>query len=205
MISNRSRSWAVALALVSASAPAWATSMLLTDVNTMSKTSDAIVRGKVKRLESRWSGDKMRIFTEVEVEVAESLKGEPAQTVKIRQPGGQVGDIAQVVSGLASFQEGEEVVVFLEKRGGQRFQVSGMAQGKFRVERSSDGKAAYAIPDGLGDAQLLDPVTRQPVKADRQTLELATLKTRIRTALSKDATTRDPKTVQPRAPTTKGQ
>src|SRR5262249_53345560 len=132
-----------ALAL-SVAAPAMATTMLAQDVAALTCSSDAVVRGKVKKVESRWTGDHRQMVTDVTIDVDEFIKGKGNKTVQITQPGGEVEGIGQKVSGLASFTPGEEVVVFLARQGSDRFMVTGMAQGKFRVERSSDNKAAFA-------------------------------------------------------------
>ena len=161
-------------------APALATSMLSTDVEGLTRSSDAVVRGEVRRVESRWNWDHTRIVTDVEISVVESLKGAPGATVVVTQPGGQVGDIGQRVSGLAVFSPREEVVVFLKRRTPTRFQVSGMAQGKFKVERASDGKSVLAVPSSTGDAQLLDPATRAPTASRLKPLELGVLRAQVR-------------------------
>jgi hypothetical protein len=160
---------------------AGATTLLRTDVAELSYASDAVVHGTVRRVESRWSGDRRRIVTDVEIEVTESLKGQAGGRVVVTQPGGKVGDIGQMVHGLASFTPGEEVVVFLEQRGKDAFRVSGMAQGKFQVKR--EGKTALAVPEPTGDSLLLDPVTRQPTTSAMKTVSLAELKAAVRTAL----------------------
>lgn len=179
---RRSPVWA-ALGLLGAQL-AGATALVREDLAHLSETSDAIVRGTVRRVESRWTSDHRRIVTDVEIQVAESLKGSSAQTLVVLQPGGVVGDIGQKVSGLASFARGEEVVVFLQQRGTDRFIVSGMAQGKFRVERSSDGTAAFAIPDSLGDALLVDPKTGQPTSKRTPILALDDLRRTVKAALA---------------------
>lgn len=165
--------------------PAGATTLLRTDVAELSSTSDTIVQGTVRRVQSRWSGDRRRIVTDVEIQVTDTLKGQPGGTVVVTQPGGRVGDIGQVVHGLASFSPGEEVVVFLDKRGASSFQVSGMAQGKFQVRRDADGKTVLAVPESTGDALLLDPATRQPTASAMKTVPLTELKASVRTALEK--------------------
>ena len=162
---------------------AGATTMLREEVTDLSRVSDVVVRGTVRRVESRWTQDRMRIVTEVEISVAETLKGKGGATVKILQPGGQVGDIVQKVSGLASFSQGEEVVVFLERRPGERYMVAGMAQGKFRVERSSDGTAAFAVPEPVGDALVLDPTSRAPTAERHRVLELEEMRRTVRATL----------------------
>lgn len=165
--------------------PAGATTLLRTDVAELSANSDTIVQGTVRRVQSRWSGDGRRIVTDVEIEVKDALKGQPGGTVLVTQPGGKVGDIGQVVHGLASFSPGEEVVVFLERRGRVSFRVSSMAQGKFNVRRGADGKTVLAVPEPTGDTLLLDPVTRQPTESAMKPMPLTELKASVRTALER--------------------
>ena len=168
-----------------------ATTMLRADLPELAQTSDAIVHGTVRRVESRWSGDGRRIITDVEIQVTEALKGQAGGTVLVTQPGGRVGDIGQRVSGLAAFTPGEEVVVFLERRGKQAFRVSGMVQGKYQVQRSEDGKSAMAVPEPTGDVLLLDRDSRQPTSSSLRSMSLPELKAAIRTALEqKQAPTR---------------
>jgi hypothetical protein len=168
-----------------------ATTMLRADLPELAQTSDAIVHGTVRRVESRWSGDGRRIITDVEIQVTEALKGQAGGTVLVTQPGGRVGDIGQRVSGLATFTPGEEVVVFLERRGKQAFRVSGMVQGKYQVQRSEDGKSVMAVPEPTGDVLLLDRDSRQPTASSQRSLSLPELKAAIRTALEqKQAPTR---------------
>ncbi|NVJ20388.1 MULTISPECIES: hypothetical protein [Myxococcus] len=163
--------------------PAAATTQLRVDLSQLSRDSDTVIHGVVRRVESRWSGDGRRIVTDVEVEVKEPLKGQPGNTVLVTQPGGQVGDIGQVVHGLASFKTGEEVVIFLRKRGTQAFRLSGEAQGKYQVQRDAAGKPAMAVPEP-SEALLLDPVTRQPTTVVEKPRTLAELKAAIRAALT---------------------
>ncbi|WNG59343.1 hypothetical protein F0U59_34960 [Archangium gephyra] len=168
-----------------------ATTMLRADLPELAQTSDAIVHGTVRRVESRWSGDGRKIITDVEIQVTEALKGQAGGTVLVSQPGGRVGDIGQRVSGLATFTPGEEVVVFLEQHGKRAFRVSGMVQGKYQVQRSEDGKSAMAVPEPIGDVLLLDRDSRQPTTSSQRSMSLPELKAAIRTALEqKQAPTR---------------
>ncbi|WP_342381094.1 hypothetical protein NVS55_15600 [Myxococcus stipitatus] len=169
-----------------AALPAAATTQLRMDLSQLSLQSDAVVHGVVRRVESRWAGDGQRIVTDVEVEVVEPLKGQPGGTVLLTQPGGEVGDIGQVVHGLASFKTGEEVVLFLRKRGAKAFRLSGQAQGKYQVQRGEVGKPAMAVPEPT-EALLLDPVTRQPTASVEKPRTLEDLKAAIRAALKGSA------------------
>ncbi|MBF5041416.1 hypothetical protein FGE12_03380 [Aggregicoccus sp. 17bor-14] len=175
-----------ALALLLA-LPAGATSLLRADVPELTAASDAVVRGTVRRVQSRWSGDGQRIVTDVEIEVAEALKGDPGHTVLVTQPGGRVGDVGQKVSGLAAFAPGEEVVVFLQRRGPSAFGVRGMAQGKFHVQRSADGKSVLAVPESLGDARLVDAATGAEVAPTQRTVSLESLRGTVRAAAARPA------------------
>ncbi len=172
---------------------AQATTLVHRDVPALTREADTIVVGRVVKSESRWTADRRRIVTDVTVEVGESLKGAPGETVVIRQPGGQVGDIGQRVDGVASFKKGEEVVLFLEKRPDRSFMLSGMAQGKFRVERSWDGKEILAVPEPKGGARTVDPITGKDVDIQPRSLPLVQLKSEIRQTLAQPA----PEQVQP--------
>ncbi len=169
------------LLLVLAALPASATSMMRMDVPALTRASDVVVRGTVVRKASRWTQSRRRIVTEVDISVAEAFKGSAqGGTVRVVQPGGEVGDIGPRMEGLASFTEGEEVVVFLERRGGDAFAVSGLAQGKYRVERSPDGRTARAVPEKAGHAELVDPVTQQRVSQATQPVPLEQLRQQVR-------------------------
>lgn len=125
------RSLAVAL-LVSA-APAAAATFVATSVEQTARASDAVVRGTVMSKAARFTADGNGIVTEVEIAVASAWKGEPGSTVRVVVRGGEVGNLGMKVDASPAFQDGEEVVVFLARRG-QGWRVAGNALGKYRVE-----------------------------------------------------------------------
>lgn len=155
--------------------------MLALDVSGLSRSADAVVQAKVEKVTARWTKDGGRIVTDIELRVVEAWKGAASGTVKVMQPGGVVGEIGQRVDGIASFAPGEEVVVFLEARG-NRFTLAGMAQGRFKVERSSDGRSAYVRQDQCGELHLIDAVTRQAVSQPPLAMPLEKLKQQVRVA-----------------------
>lgn len=169
------------LAAVLAGALASATTLLSMDVAALTRSSAVVARAKVISLDTRWTKDGARIMTDAVLEVTEPWKGSPARRVTVMQPGGVIGDVGQVVHGTARFTVGEDVVVFLEQRG-ERYLLTGMLQGKFKVEASSDGKATYARQELEGEALLVDPATRQPVEPAPVVLPLATLRTQVLSA-----------------------
>lgn len=173
----------IALAAATIATVGSATTLLAMDVAALTKSSEVVVRGYVLKVEPRWTTDRSRIITDATIEISETWKGATgAKTLVAMQPGGEIGEIGQRVEGVASFEPGEEVVLFLEPRG-DRFTVTGMAQGKFRLERSSDGKVTFARPERAGEAVLLDPVTRQPVARAERVLTVEQLKAQVRAAL----------------------
>lgn len=168
-----SKHWLAAGFLV-ASVSAWATTLIALDVPGLTQASDVVLRGRVTKVEPQWSGDKARIFTVAHIDVLQAIKGDGGKVAQVTQPGGEIGDVGQHVAGVATFTVGEEVVLFLERRG-PFFTVTGMVQGKFTVERSSDGKAAFARQADEFDALLLDATTRQPTTTRSQSMSLDAL------------------------------
>jgi len=106
-------------------------------VEALARGADAVVRGTVTAATPRWAADGRHIRTRVSLRRLSTWRGTPPAEIAVDVPGGTVGDVAQVVSGAPSFQNGEEVVVFLRAAGAGRWRVLGLALGKFRVEAGS--------------------------------------------------------------------
>jgi hypothetical protein len=88
----------------------------LTKLKTLSKDSDVIITGKVIEKESSWNKSKTRIYTKATLQVDEYLKGTNAkQSIEIRTPGGEVGEVGELYSHMPTFENDEEVLVFLKK------------------------------------------------------------------------------------------
>ncbi len=172
-----------------------ATTLLALDVPALTRGSSVVVRATVRSIDTRWTKDGGRIMTDALLEVTEPWKGAPARQVIVMQPGGVVGEIGQLVHGTARFTVGEDVVVFLEPRG-DRFLLTGMLQGKFKVEASSDGKAVFARQESAGEAMLVDPTTRQAVQPAAVVLPIDTLRSQVLAASGARAPT-EPKTPGP--------
>ena len=173
---------------------AFATTLLAVDVPTLSRSADLILLGTVNSSKARLT-EAGRIMTDTEIKVSEVLKGTASATVLVMQPGGIVGEVGQRVEGTAPFKAGEEVLVFLDARGGSdHFMVTGMIQGKFKIERSSDGKAVYAVPESASSARLIDPVTHLEASSGLQPLALPVLKAQIAATLAGLSTVVDPST-----------
>ena len=152
----------VALGVLLAAGAAHASTMVAMSVEELAQRSDRVVTGRVVALEPRASEDGKRISTVVTLQVEEVWKGAPAQEVRILALGGTLEGISQVVTGAASFREGEEVVVFLRRlRSAEPLsEVVGMAQGKLSVERDDEGNLV-AVPS-LKGLDLVDRGTMVP-------------------------------------------
>jgi hypothetical protein len=127
-------------AVICAATTAQATVLVPLDTRALTERADRVVLGTVESQVSRWTDDHQAIYTDVTIRVAKSYKGalKAGDTVVVRREGGVVDGIGMRVYGAASFATGEEVVVFVENRGGAAYTV-GMTQGKLRVVNSADG------------------------------------------------------------------
>jgi hypothetical protein len=163
----------VAAALLAAT-PALGAQAVALSVEGLTRASDAVVHGQVRRLSTTLSPDGRRIFTLVELEVGAALRGEPARVIQLIVPGGVSGAIGQRVDGAPAFAEGEEVVVFLHRAEADSYRVTGLAQGKFSV----------AGPQARPDLSHLQFVARQVPAGERavEPMPVAELERRVRSA-----------------------
>jgi hypothetical protein len=122
-----------------------ATMMLPLDLRALTARADRVVLGTVESQTSRWTPGHDAIYTEVTLRVARSYKGaaHPGDALVVRREGGSVDGIGMRVYGAASFEVGEEALVFVEQRGAASW-VVGMAQGKLRVSTVDGHKLVSA-------------------------------------------------------------
>jgi hypothetical protein len=98
--------------------------------------ADIVAVGKVSSLVSRWNGDHSRILTSVTLSVDQYVKGgAPGQPLTIVVPGGEVDGVGELYSHMATFQQGESVLVFAEKDTRGNYRVSSGQQGKYTVRK----------------------------------------------------------------------
>ena len=107
----------------------------------LSKKSDSIVMAKVTDVYSTQDAVSKEIYTYINLNVLESVKGAKGEkTITIRQLGGSVGNLISVVPGMPGFKTGEEVVVFLSVRDREGYPwVMGLQQGKYSVVTDENG------------------------------------------------------------------
>jgi hypothetical protein len=131
--------WLAGLALVVAQ-PAAA---LMVEVSNqeLASSADAVVRGKVTKLESRYQDAVARfIVTDVTLHVSEVWSGgiTAGRDVVFTVVGGKIGDLGMRQSNQPSFSTDEDVVLFLRNVPNRGYEVNYLEQGKFTIE---DGRA----------------------------------------------------------------
>jgi hypothetical protein len=120
--------------------------------------SDAIVRGVVEK-ERTVRDQRLGIVRLLDVRVDEQLAGPPTARVEVMLLGGALEDAATFVPGEADLDVGDEALLFLEADGRdrERFRVTGMAQGAFRVIRAPGVDTAFATRT-VGNLRLIGAV-----------------------------------------------
>ena len=143
----------------------FATTVQRLSLDDMVKKAQSIVHGRVRSANTHWSADGRLILTTYTLDVEETIKGRAEKTLEITIVGGTVGNLGLFVSGMPSFDTGEEAVVFVETSAGYST-VVGLSQGKFAIRNDevSNNVANLSFPDGRGGVPLrmrLDDFKRQ--------------------------------------------
>jgi hypothetical protein len=86
------------------------------EIKNLSEGADMIVTGKVVNQKSEWNSDKSKIYTNVTIQVDEFLKGSNNQNrIVIKNLGGEVGNVGETYSHVPTFQDDEDVLLFVKK------------------------------------------------------------------------------------------
>jgi hypothetical protein len=119
--------------------PAGALSYYLTDQE-LASNADTVVTGTVLSTQGRWAKGG-RIYTDVVVEVDESIKGglNKATQITITVIGGQIGGFVMTASEMPNFKEGDAAVLFLKE----------LSNGSFRIVAGQQGRVAISDNKGV--------------------------------------------------------
>jgi hypothetical protein len=130
-----------------AARPAQATTLVRMSLEQLSQAASEIVRGHVVSQESCWNPEHTRILTLTTIALDQSLKGNPASTLVIEQPGGKVGSIHVFVAGTIRFHPQTEYLLFLERSEAEpsRYVPVGMVQGAYRIYRDATTREERVI------------------------------------------------------------
>jgi len=147
-----------------------AATVLRFDLHDLTDRAAVVVHGKVVSKEARRDDRVGAIVTDLRLEVIEALKGTRGQSFSFTIFGGVLGDRGSAISGAATFDEGEEVLVFLDQvnQFGLRNTI-GLSQGKYTIREVEGRRLAFRDLEGLqlmdsasGEVQAAQPEQGQP-------------------------------------------
>lgn len=128
-----------------------ATTVLKTNLTELTKTSEHVVAGQVISQTAKWDSDGKMISTYSDVQVDQVVRGKLVQSkyITIVQPGGVIGDTAQVVHGMTLLRRYDKILLFLnqslDSHGDTVHKINGLTQGLFHLQRNSRGQM-MAVP-----------------------------------------------------------
>ncbi len=146
---------------------AGATTLVKMGFSDLAREADHVVVGTVTGINGEYDPSGTFIRTNVTLEVERSFRGQAPDTLVVRTPGGRVGGVEQVALGVANFEIGERVLVFLttwEEDGAPK--VLGYVQGKSRVRY--DGR----LHGGVAGGRSLENVARELRHGPRHNIPL---------------------------------
>lgn len=181
--------WTVAALLVAFASPARATTVLRVPLEEMARACDLVVQARVQAVRTTTAPeDERRISTTVRLEILRVLKGHPTgPTLTLNLPGGRTNRWTLLIPGMPRFQEGEEVVLLLE-RTSAGLRPAGLSLGTFRIRRDPETGRARAVRDLRGLAvidrtqQGLQYPDAGPVSHADDEMDLEVLVDRVRRA-----------------------
>jgi len=186
--------WLAGLLVGLGLASANATTVIPPTFEEMTDRAELIFVGKVvsSRAEWRTAGTNRVIFTLVEFERQEILKGEAGGSVTLQFLGGTVGDVTLEVDGIPKFNPGDRELLFVERNGVQFCPLVGVFHGKFGVRKDPKSgrdtlvmhhgrslREVAEIGDGVG-AEFGPERARLSISANAEPLSLDEFKSKIR-------------------------
>lgn len=130
---------------------AMATTIIPPEFTELTTRSDYVVRGRVvaSNAEIRIKGTSKKIFTRVEVEVLEVIRGTPPPRLVLECLGGRVGDEELIVGGAPTFVVGEESILFVSRNGHALCPLYAMSYGFYPVREEVATKRRYVTRGNL--------------------------------------------------------
>lgn len=161
----------------------WATTIRPMSVDRLTKLSSTIVEAHATQTWSEWNPEHTQIYTYTRLTVTRNFKGPQADSVLVKQIGGTVGQIKEVVYGVRHFRAGDDAFLFLEPSAENdgTMRVVGLMQGNFLIYRLASGelKASNGVPNVTvrSDNGQLAPYTGSQISVNE-------LETRVTKAVS---------------------
>lgn len=155
--------------VLAAACLSWATTVRPMSVDRLTQLATSVIEARVTQTWSQWDEAHTRIYTYTRLTVTRSLKGSQASTVLVKQPGGKVGNIREVVYGVRHFRTGEDAFLFLEPDPDGTFRVVGLVQGNFLVYKNSAGETK--VTNGIPQVTALSQGKLAPSAGTHMTLQ----------------------------------
>lgn len=169
-----------------ASVPLTATVLVPVEFREIVNGSEIIAFGRVVETTPQWSDDRRHVDTLVTLQVGTYLKGGPGQTIVFKVPGGQMGRYRHFMVGAPQFEAGDEAVVFLDVRAGDRPAVFGLNQGVYRVRVDEATRQRIVVPPALlARSGAAERVVRG--SPSRRSVPLETFGAQVQTVLAEGA------------------
>lgn len=162
-----------------------ATMVIPMSVEKLTQESNYVVEGTALQQWAKWNPQHSLIFTYTRFQVSRTLKGNPPQTIVVKQIGGSAEGYTQTVSGVRHWQPGEQAVLFLypSKSLDGTLEVTGLMQGNFLYESSTSGQTI--VSNGVPQVSTLQAGTGQIGAYHGGALRLPDLEQRVRKAVGK--------------------
>lgn len=171
--------------LMASAGVAFATTVLRFTTDELADRADVVLHGQCVAARTRDTRD--GVVTDYDVRVIESLKGGAGAAFSFTTYGGVTETRGTFIPGAPTITQDEELLLFLDapNKAGCRL-VIGMAQGKFTVKTTEDGrKLASRNLEGLS---FLDPATGEAAEAKpEQAVPLDDLLARLRARIAERA------------------
>lgn len=130
--------------------------------------SDEIIVAEIMQMESSYNNSSGRITSKISLKVVESIKSNYLKNVKEFQmlyPGGEYGDIIQIIPEAPRFKKGEKTILFLKRHNTVQkkfFYVFGLSEGKFNIV-NDDYSNEYVLRDSGQDYLTISTLMNQEV------------------------------------------
>lgn len=137
-------------------AAANATTIVPMSVEELTHAASNVVEAHALRSWSSWNPQHTLIYTYTAFQVSRTLKGQAAESVTVKQPGGSADGYTQKVSGVRQFQAGEDVLLFLRpsQAADSTLVVVGLMQGNFQMSHTAAGETV--VTNGITEAHQYD-------------------------------------------------
>jgi hypothetical protein len=179
--------WLGVLVLVLAAIPVGASTFLAMSRGELVAQSDAVIQGRVLKVNSFWDPSGRVIMTEAMIQVEDTIRGKSASVAVVRTFGGRVGNFIVEAHGFPKFVVNDHVLLFLHNSG-DATEVTGYQLGHYRIVRDKAG-VEMAVPTFDGGAMLLGRDGR-PAAAPKA-MQLDAFKSMIRAEAEKPSTGRN--------------